>query len=261
MTTPLSSILSPDSLQSGVPGPLYLKLRQTLEEAITSGKLNYGDALPAERDLADHAHVILVTHETTEAAVRKAVDDLVKDGLLVRRHGSGTFVAKPVSKVQQSLSRLTSFTEDMARRGLTTRAEWLDRGLFHPSPDEMMMLGLPADALVARLGRLRVADDMPLAIERACISAEFLPDPLQVQGSLYAALEKRGCRPVRAVQRISAYNMKDPDASTLGVPPGSAGLSIERISYLRSGRVVEFTRSIYRGDAYDFVAELTLSET
>src|SRR5690606_28470240 len=120
MTTPLAAILTPEGLQSGVPGPLYLKLRQTLEDAITSGKLNYGDALPAERDLADHANVSRVT-------VRKAVDDLVKDGLLVRRHGSGTFVAKPVSKVQQSLSRLTSFTEDMARRGLTTRAEWLDR--------------------------------------------------------------------------------------------------------------------------------------
>jgi GntR family transcriptional regulator len=149
----------------------------------------------------------------------------------------------------------------MARRGLTTKAEWLDRGLFHPSPDEMMMLGLPAGALVARLGRLRVADDMPLAIERACISAEFLPDPMKVTSSLYAALEKHGCRPVRAVQRISAYNMKDPDAAMLGVPAGSAGLSIERVSYLRSGRVVEFTRSIYRGDAYDFVAELTLPET
>jgi len=60
---------------------------------------------------------------------------------------------------------------------------------------------------------------MPLAIERACISAEFLPDPMQVTTSLYAALEKRGCRPVRAVQRISAYNMKDPDAAMLGVPP------------------------------------------
>ncbi|MGQ3278927.1 MAG: GntR family transcriptional regulator, partial [Shinella sp.] len=71
MTTPLTAILSPESLQSGVPGPLYVKLRQTLEEAITSGKLNYGDALPAERDLADHAHVSRVT-------VRKAVDDLVK---------------------------------------------------------------------------------------------------------------------------------------------------------------------------------------
>jgi len=253
MTGPLADIFSPDRLQAGAAGPLYLKLRQALEEAINSGRLNHGDALPPERDLADYANISRVT-------VRKAVDDLVRDGLLVRRHGSGTFVVKPVAKVQQSLSRLTSFSEDMARRGLKTHAQWLDRGLFHPSPDEMMILGLPADALVARLGRLRVADDMPLAIERACISADFLPDPLQVENSLYAALEQRGCRPVRAVQRISAYNMKDPDAAMLGVPAGSAGLSIERVSYLPSGRVVEFTRSIYRGDAYDFVAELTLSE-
>lgn len=252
MTGTLAAILSPQSLQAGGPGPLYLKLRQALEDAISSGKLNHGDALPPERDLAGYANISRVT-------VRKAVDDLVKDGLLVRRQGSGTFVVKPVAKVEQSLSRLTSFTEDMARRGLATRARWLDRDLCHPSPDEMMMLGLPADALVARLGRLRIAGDMPLAIERACISAEFLPDPLEVTGSLYATLERRGCRPVRAVQRISAYNMKDPDASILDVPVGAAGLSIERVSYLRSGWVVEFTRSVYRGDAYDFVAELTLS--
>ncbi|QRM55961.1 GntR family transcriptional regulator [Sinorhizobium sp. BG8] len=253
MTESLAAILSPESLQSGGSGPLYLKLRQSLEEAINSGKLNHGDALPPERDLADYANISRVT-------VRKAVDDLVKDGLLVRRHGSGTFVVKPVSKVQQSLSRLTSFTEDMARRGLTTRAQWLDRGLVHPSPDEMMILGLPADALVARLGRLRIADDMPLAIERASISSEFLPDPASVTGSLYAELEKQGLRPVRAVQRISACNIKDPEAAMLGVGTGAAGLSIERISYLRSGRVIEFTRSLYRGDAYDFVAELTLSD-
>ena len=65
----------------------------------------------------------------------------------------------------------------MSRRGFSTRAEWLERGLFTPSPDEMVMLGLPAGGRVARLGRLRIADDNPLAIERASISAEFLPDP------------------------------------------------------------------------------------
>lgn len=167
MNQQLAAILPLETLQSGGAGPLYLKLRQSLEEAILSGKLNHGDALPPERDLADYANVSRVT-------VRKAVDDLVRDGLLVRRHGSGTFVVRPVSRVEQSLSRLTSFTEDMARRGLNTRAEWLERGLFHPSPDEMMTLGLAADALVARLGRLRIADDMPLAIERACVSAEFV---------------------------------------------------------------------------------------
>ncbi len=250
----LHAIFSRNDAAQATAGPLYFRLRQQLADAIETGQLKHGDALPPERDLADLANVSRVT-------VRRAVDDLVRDGLLVRRHGSGTFVSRPMAKVEQSLSRLTSFTEDMARRGLKTRAEWLDRGLFHPSPDEMMTLGLQADALVARLGRLRIADDQPLAIERASVAAEFLPDPLRVTSSLYAELDRKQARPVRAVQRISACNMKDPDAALLGVPAGAAGLSIERISYLASGRVVEFTRSLYRGDAYDFVAELSLADS
>lgn len=249
--TAVSSFLSPDDLQSAGAGPLYVKLQHALEAAIHSGRLKGGDALPPERELAEYANISRVT-------VRKAVDELVRQGKLVRRHGSGTFVAKPVEKVEQPLSRLTSFTEDMARRGLTTRAEWLERGLFTPSPDEMVMLGLAAGGLVARLGRLRIADENPLAIERASISAEFLPDPESVGNSLYAVLEARGVRPVRAIQRISARTIKDQEAELLGVAPGSAGLAIERISYLPSGKVVELTRSLYRGDAYDFVAELTL---
>lgn len=252
MNETLAAILPLDGLQSAGTGPLYRKLRQTLEEAIRSGKLGHGDALPAERDLADYANVSRVT-------VRKAVDDLVKDGLLTRRHGSGTFVVKPLSRVEQPLTKLTSFTEDMARRGLVTKSEWLERGLFHPSPEEMMMLGLAPGTRVARIGRLRIANDMPLAIERASVSAEFLPDPSAVTHSLYAELEKKNARPVRAIQRISACNMKNPDAGLLAVPVGAAGLSIERVSYLASGRVVELTRSLYRGDAYDFVAELSLS--
>ncbi|MFB9953099.1 GntR family transcriptional regulator [Rhizobium puerariae] len=254
MNETLAAILPLEGLQSAGTGPLYRKLRQSLEDAIRSGKLGHGDALPAERDLADYANVSRVT-------VRKAVDDLVKDGLLTRRHGSGTFVVKPMSRVQQPLTRLTSFTEDMARRGLVTKSEWLERGLFHPSPEEMMMLGLAPGTKVARLGRLRIANDMPLAIERASISAEFLPDPSAVANSLYAVLEKKNARPVRAIQRISACNMNNPDAGLLAVPIGAAGLSIERVSYLASGRVVELTRSLYRGDAYDFVAELSLGES
>ena len=233
-------------------GPLYLKLRQMLEQAIQNNLLKHGEALPPERDLADQAGVSRVT-------VRKAVDDLVKDGLLVRRHGSGTFVEKPVAKVEQSLSHLTSFTEDMARRGLIARAEWLDKGIYTPSPNEIMTLGLSAGVRIARLERLRIADDRPLAIERASISTEFLPDPEAVTTSLYDILGKIGARPVRAVQRISACNLKETDAALLHMPVGAAGLSIERISYLLSGRVVELTKSIYRGDAYDFVADLTIA--
>lgn len=254
MSLTLTALLPLDDFQSAGTGPLYLKLRQTLEDAIRTGRLGHGDALPAERDLADYASVSRVT-------VRKAVDDLVKDGLLLRRHGSGTFVVKPVSRVQQPLSQLTSFTEDMARRGFVTRSEWLERELFTPSPDEIMMLGLGAGASVARLGRLRLANDMPMAIERASLPPDILPDPQAVSGSLYAELDKSGVRPVRAMQRISACNIQNADAALLAMPVGSAGLSIERISYLKSGRVVEFTRSLYRGDAYDFVAEMTLADS
>ncbi|MBL0372320.1 GntR family transcriptional regulator [Rhizobium sp. KVB221] len=253
MNEVLSAILTPADLQTGSSGPLYVKLRQSLEDAILSGKLAHGQALPAERDLAEFANVSRVT-------VRKAVDELVRDGLLTRKHGSGTFVNKPVSKMQQPLSRLTSFSEDMARRGYVTRSEWLERGLFHPSPDEMMKLGLKVDMMVARLARLRIANDLPLAIERASLAADILPDPAAVEISLYAELQRLGATPVRAVQRISACNVDGQDAALLAVPVGAAGLSIERVSYLASGRVVEFTRSLYRGDAYDFVAEMTLTD-
>jgi GntR family transcriptional regulator, N-acetylglucosamine utilization regulator len=81
-----------------------------------------------------------------------------------------------------------------------------------------------------------------------------------VADSLYAVLAERGLRPVRAVQRISAANLGPRDAGLLEVPIGAAGLRIERVSYLPSGRVVEFTRSLYRGDAYDFAAELQIPE-
>jgi GntR family transcriptional regulator len=233
--------------------PLYLRLKRNIEDAVERGIIKPGDALPSEREIAAKVDVSRVT-------VRKAVQDLVRNGILVQRHGSGTFVAPRAERVEQSLSRLTSFSEDMARRGLTARSIWLDRGVYPPSPDEMMILGLSAKELVARLSRLRLANDTPLAIERAALSAIVLPDPGAVTSSLYLELQKTGHRPVRAVQRISAANLGDAEAKLLEVPAGSAGLKIERISYLASGKAVEFTRSIYRGDTYDFVAELRLGD-
>lgn len=229
--------------------PLYLRLKAGIERAVGSGALRPGDALPSERDLAVDAGI-------SRATVRKAVQDLVRAGVLVQRHGSGTFVAP--ARIEQPLSLLTSFSEDMARRGLSVRSRWLERGVFSASPDEIVRLGLSTNEMVSRLGRLRIVNDAPLAIERAVVSANILPDPMQVEASLYATLEKSGNKPVRAVQRISAFNLTGADCALLEAPDGVAGLRIERISYLPSGKVVEFTRSVYRGEAYDFVAELRL---
>ncbi|MGB3028092.1 GntR family transcriptional regulator [Paradevosia shaoguanensis] len=235
-------------------GPLYLQLKRWIEDAIHRGAIKPGDALPSERDLALKADVSRVT-------VRKAVQHLVQDGVLIQRHGSGTFVAPQSQRVEQSLSHLTSFTEDMARRGMSVRSVWLEKGIYIPSPEETVTLGLSSGDMVARLGRLRLSNDVPMAIERAALSARILPDPQVVQNSLYTHLEKSGNRPIRAIQRIRAANLGERDAKLLDVAPGSASLNIERISYLASGRVIEFTRSIYRGDTYDFVAELRLGET
>lgn len=245
-------LLDPDNWLVPHGGPRYLQLQRRLEQAIRRGQLAPGTPLPPEREIAEMTSLSRVT-------VRKAIQPLVESGLVIQRRGSGSIIAPHPPRVEQSLSILTSFTEDMARRGLETRAVWLERGVFLPSPEEIVALGLPASEEVARVARLRLADNEPMAIERASLPRSVLPDPLAVGPSLYEVLEKNGNRPVRAVQRISAINLPEDDAVLLGVEPGMAGLRIERTSYLPSGRAVEFTRSLYRADAYDFVAELRLA--
>jgi GntR family transcriptional regulator len=98
-----------------------------------------------------------------------------------------------------------------------------------------------------------------MAIELAVIPHKFLPDPESVGASLYAALEARGVRPVRALQRLHATALAPQEAELLDQPTGAPALFIERVSYLPDGRTVEYTRSHYRGDSYDFVAELTIA--
>jgi GntR family transcriptional regulator len=246
------ALLTGDSVALPQGGPLYLQLKRWIEDAVATGAIKPGDALPSERDLAQKVDVSRVT-------VRKAVQHLVRDGILVQRHGSGTFVAPETHRVEQSLSQLTSFAEDMARRGMAVKSVFLDRGLYHPSPEETVALGLSPSDQVARVARLRISGETPLAIERAALSAAILPDPDQVGTSLYAHLDKRGNRPVRAIQRIRAVSVNAEDAKLLEVSEGVAVLHIERVSYLASGRVIEFTRSVYRGDTYDFVAELRIA--
>ncbi|RID90912.1 GntR family transcriptional regulator [Gemmobacter lutimaris] len=248
----MDHLFSPEGFDDTGAGPLYVQLHRRIAEAIASGRLKPGDSLPAEREMAAMTGLSRVT-------VRKGVEALVASGQLVQRRGSGTFVAPKVEKLEQALSLLTSFTEDMRRRGLNSESRWLSRALHNPSPEEVMALGLAADERVARLERVRSSDGLPLAIERASLPQAILPEPERVTTSLYAELQARGLRPVRAVQRISAVNVTPRDAELLGVTAGVAGLRIERISYLPSGKVVEFTRSLYRGDAYDFAVELKLA--
>ena len=250
----VSDFLAPDLWLSTTGGPRYLQLRRRIAEGIAEGILPPNSPLPPERELASLTGLSRVT-------VRKATQAMVEDGLITQRQGSGSFVAPASKRVEQSLSRLTSFTEDMARRGFQSVSKWLERGVFLPSPEEVVALALGPNDSVARIARLRMADDKPMAIERAALPMDILPNPVEVTTSLYDVLEKSGNRPVRAIQKLSAINLDTADAELLGLDPGAAGLRIERTSYLPDGRVVEFTRSIYRGDSYNFVAELRLGSS
>jgi len=227
-------------------GLAYMSLRRAIRHTIESGAVASGQALPSERELARLLDLSRVT-------VRKAINGLVGDGLLVQRQGAGTFVAERIVK---SFSRLSSFSDDLRARGLKPRSRFLDRSVGTVTPEEAMALNLSPGAAVVRLYRLRFAGEEPLALERSVIPRAILPDPELVTHSLYEAFDCLDCRPRRALQRLRAVAFDREQARLLGQPPGSPGLFIERRGFLEDGRVVEFTRSWYRGDIYDFVAEL-----
>jgi GntR family transcriptional regulator len=220
-----------------------------LREAIEKRLLGPDDALPAERELATLLDVSRIT-------VRKAIDGLVEEGLLVRRQGSGNFVC---ARVEKNFAKLTSFSEDMRARGRTPRSVWLKRAAGTVTPEEALTLRLSPGTPVYRFHRIRYADDAPMALEYATVVASALPSPEAVDTSLYAALEASGHRPTRALQRLRAVLLTAEQAQLLNAVEGAAGLLVERLGSLPDGRAVEFSQSFYRGDTYDFVAELSAS--
>ncbi len=232
-------------------GPRYLQLYRHLSSAIQDGVLEPETQLPPERDLAELSDVSRVT-------VRKAVSQLVLDGLVEQRRGAGSFVRARGPKLEHTLSTLTSFTEYMLARGKSSSSQILQRGLFAPAPDESVALGIAGSTLIARIERLRSADGTPMAIERSSLPVDILPFPERVETSLYTVLRDQGKGPTRAIQRITAINLGAHEAQLLNLSEGAAALRIDRTGYLPSGRPIEFTRGVYRSDIYDFVAELRL---
>jgi len=231
---------------------LYHAAAKTLRREIDGGRFAETQVLPGERALCQ----LLKVSRTT---LRRAIALLIAEGVLFHRHGAGTFIHRATPRVDQPFSRLTSFTEDMRLRGFAASARDLERGVFLPTPEEAMMLGVGPNERVLRLNRLRLASGAPMAIERTVAPLRCLPDWDTFDGSFYDALTARGFKPVRGLQRLRAASLSDADAALLGVAAGSPALYIQRIAYLADGSCVEYTRSWYRADAYDFVSELTLA--
>jgi len=231
---------------------LYDAVAEGLRREIDGGRFAETQVLPGERALCG----MLGVSRTT---LRRAIARLIAEGVLFHRHGAGTFIHRSTPRVDQPSSRLTSFTEDMRLRGFAAGSRDLERGVFLPTPEEAMMLGVGPNERVLRLNRLRLADGAPMAVDRTVAPLRCLPDWDTFDGSLYDALTARGFKPVRGLQRLRATLLSAEDAALLGVEPKSAALYIVRVAYLANGACVEYTRSWYRADAYDFVSELTLA--
>lgn len=226
--------------------PLYQQLARQLGDAIEAGAWHAGEALPSERTLAE-------TLEVSRITARKALERLAEQGLIRRTHGSGTFIAP---RFNQPLTRLTSFSELLTQRGFTPGSRWLSRQLDMPNAEEALRLGLRGGTRVARLKRLRLADDVVMAVEESCLPESVLSEPEGVGQSLYATLEASGKRVERALQHLTAVNADTELAALAEVPEGEALLKVTRLGYLADSSPAELTITYCRTDYYDFMVEL-----
>jgi GntR family transcriptional regulator len=231
------------------------KQSQTREQVIDLiERAGVGGALPSERQLSVDLGVSRLT-------VRAALDELVREGYLVRRRGSGTFVREP--KIAQELA-MTSFSEEMRRRGMTpgsrtlslettTAGAYLGRCL-HVSPSERVV--------VAK--RLRLADGESMAIETLHVPESLVPglEPKDLdRGSFYELLAERyGVTIVGGMQTIEPTVTNEEESEALDVPLHSPAFLFERTTRSENEAIVEFVRSIYRGDRYRLVSELNRRE-
>lgn len=226
--------------------PLYRKVADGLAEVMTHRHAGRESHLPGERTLAEDLGI-------SRATLRKALGHLAATGLLVRRQGAKTEVAR---RLEKALSTLTGFSDELRARGIEPGQRWLSRQVVAPTPAEAMALGLGAGAAVVRLARVRLADADPIAIERAVVPAALLPSGDLVVHSLYDTLRRLGIAPVRGIQRIRAGVMSRAEAELLERRAGDPILIVERRCFLADGRPVEFTETRYDGESYDFLTEL-----
>jgi GntR family transcriptional regulator len=229
------------------PAPKYMQIARNMSNLIENGNWPEDHGLPSERQLVELLEVSRVT-------ARRALQVVSERGLVVRKPGSGTYVAP---RLVQGLARLTSFSEELRARGMSSSSSWILRKVSPASSSELISLGLKRGDRVARLKRLRRADGNPMSFEHTRIPYAFLPHPETVEDSLYERLDNSETAVVRALQTLSATNATVEQAKLLEIEAGVAVIFVTRIGYDREGRAVEFTESFCRADVYEFVAELT----
>ncbi|QFT88641.1 HTH-type transcriptional repressor YvoA [Bacillus sp. THAF10] len=228
------------------PIPIYYQLESHLKEQIKAGLLLPGDTIPSEREFAEK-------YEISRMTVRQAINSLVNEGLLYRKKGSGTFVAE--KKLEQPLQGLTSFTEDMKKRGLTPTSRLIHFEIVPASTFVAEELQIREYAPVYEIKRLRMADGEPMALETSYLSANLVKGLTEqdVNASIYAYIEEKlQLKISHADQSIESVKASLEDEKLLQMERQQPVLAIQRNTYLLNGTPLELVKSLYRGDRYKF---------
>jgi DNA-binding GntR family transcriptional regulator len=238
-------------LDRSSPVPLYFQVSRQIEAAIDGGQLAPGDRLENEISLADRWGL-------SRPTMRRAIQELVDKGLLVRRRGIGTQVVH--GRVKRPMD-LTSLFDDLARSDQKPGTQVLDRELAAAPAGVAERLGVPAGTQVLHLERLRSARDEPLAVMRNWLPADLAPvltaEALETRG-LYELMRGTGVHLRIATQRIGARGATAPESRLLALRKGAPLLTMERVSYDGSGRAVEFGSHVYNAETYSI--EMTVVE-
>ena len=228
---------------SGV--PLHAQLADLLHRQIAQGRLPVHARLPSERDLCEQ-------YDVSRTTVRKALSSLSYQGLIYTTVGKGTYVAQPT--LNEELQPLSGFSQDLSRRGIKATSRVLHASVIPADEAAAERLQVPRGAEVVQLGRLRLADDVPIAVQLTQLPHHLCPDLLSYDfavRSLYDVLRTEyGLRLTRANTVIEAALSRPEETRLLQLPEPSAVLISEQTTFLDQGAAIEFTRSVFRGDRY-----------
>ncbi|MGD6804061.1 GntR family transcriptional regulator [Rossellomorea vietnamensis] len=239
-------------IKKNSPIPIYYQLGEIIKEKIESSELKPGDSLPAEREYAEQFQISRMT-------VRQAFTQLVNEGYLYRIQGKGTFVAERKPKIEQALQGLTSFTEDMVSRGLKPGSKLVQFEIIPATSCIAAQLGIQEGGPVYEISRIRLADDMPMALETNYLSANFIKGLTEkiVNQSLYAYIEQElDLKINHASQVIESSVASEMEAELLDIQPGAPVMLIQRQTFLTDGTPVEVVQSSYRADRYKFKIQM-----
>ena len=229
------------------PIPIYHQLEEYIKAQIDNGDIQPDEAIPSERVYADMFQISRMT-------IRQALTNLVNDGYLYRQKGKGTFVNK--KKVEQRLQGLTSFTEDMKERGLTPGSRLVSFEIIPSGREIAERLKLNENTPVYEIKRVRLADNVPMALETTYLPANLVKGLTEeiINQSLYQYIEEKLSLTIHeATQQIEASIAKEQELRLLEIEKGSPVLLILRTSHLKDGTPFEFVKSAYRADRYKFV--------